>query len=147
MRFIAQSLVAVLLVSAGWAAEMPDPPKSAVISPQALVRVMQSNQRSRLLILNVGPRVLYAQAHIDGAEFIGPTSDSRGIELLRNRVKSVAKTKQIVLYCGCCPWDRCPNVRPAYAELKKLGFRDVKVLFIANNIGADWVDKGYPTAR
>lgn len=120
---------------------------NAQITPQALVRIMQSNQRSKLLILNVGPRVLYAQAHIDGAEFIGPTSDSRGIELLRQRVKNVAKSKQIILYCGCCPWDRCPNVRPAFAELKKLGFTNVKVLHIANNIGSDWVEKDYPTAR
>jgi rhodanese-related sulfurtransferase len=108
---------------------------------------MQSNQRSKPLILNVGPRVLYAQAHIDGAEFIGPTSDQRGIDLLRQRVKSLPKNKQIVLYCGCCPWDRCPNVRPAFAALKKLGFTNVKVLYIANNIGTDWVEKDYPTAR
>lgn len=121
--------------------------KQAEITPQSLVREMQSNQRSKLLILNVGPRVLYAQAHIEGAEFIGPGSDPRGIEVLRQRVKNVPKNKEIVLYCGCCPWDRCPNVRPAFDELKKLGFKNVKVLYIANNIGKDWVDQGYPTAR
>jgi hypothetical protein len=25
-----------------------------------------------------------------------------------------------------------------------MGFTNVKVLYLANNFGADWVDKGYP---
>jgi len=53
----------------------------------------------------------------------------------------------IVLYCGCCPWNHCPNVKPAYDALQAMGFRNLKVLYIANNFGADWVDKGYPTAK
>ena len=141
-------LVAILfLLSAIAVAEDSRALTQAQISPQALVRVIQSNQRAKLLVLNVGPRVLYAQSHIPGAEYIGPTNDPRGIEILRNRVKSVAKTKQIILYCGCCPWEHCPNIRPAFAELKKLGFRNVKVLMIANNFGADWTDKDYPVER
>jgi hypothetical protein len=134
-------VLTLLLLSVGAVTQDSDSLKKAEITPQTLVRAMQSNQRSKLLILNVGPRVLYAQAHIDGAEFIGPTSDQRGIDLLRQRVKSLPKNQQIVLYCGCCPWDRCPNVRPAFAALKKLGFTNVKVLYIANNIGTDWVEK------
>jgi thiosulfate/3-mercaptopyruvate sulfurtransferase len=147
MKTATKLAIAVITLSLGIFAQYSDPLKQAEISPQALSRIMQSNQRSKLLILNVGPRVLYAQAHIEGAEFIGPGSDPRGIEVLKQRVKRVPKNKQIVLYCGCCPWDRCPNIRPAYDELKKLGFTNVKVLYIANNIGSDWVDKGYPTAR
>ncbi len=147
IKIVTNVLLILMLATIGAMAQDSAALTKAEITPQALVRIMQSNQRSKLLILNVGPRVLYAQAHIDGAEFIGPTSDPRGIELLRQRVKSVAKNKQIVIYCGCCPWDRCPNVRPAFAELKKLGFTNVKVLHIANNIGSDWVEKDYPTAR
>src|SRR4051812_22831250 len=141
--------VVVVLVLASCGAFAQDSPafSKAEITPQALARILQSNQRSKLLILNVGPRVLYAQAHIEGAEYIGPTNDPRGIELLRQRVKGVPKSKQIVVYCGCCPWDHCPNVRPAFAELKKLGFTNTKVLHIANNIGTDWVEKDYPTTR
>lgn len=142
------NVVIVLILAAGgaFAQDSADLTK-AEITPHALARILQSNQRSKLLILNVGPRVLYAQAHIEGAEYIGPTNDPRGIELLRERVKSLPKSKQIVLYCGCCPWEKCPNVRPAFAELKKLGFTNAKVLHIANNIGTDWVDKDYPTTR
>jgi hypothetical protein len=48
-----------------------------------------------------------------------------------------------VLYCGCCPWGRCPNVGPAYKYLYDQGFTNVKVLYMANNFGDDWVAKGY----
>jgi hypothetical protein len=28
-----------------------------------------------------------------------------------------------------------------------MGFTNVKVLYIADNFGADWVNKGYPVAK
>ena len=118
----------------------------AMIQPQELATLLNSKQ-PKPLILNVGPRMLYAQAHITGAEYIGAGSDEAGRQALRNRVKNVPKKQFIVLYCGCCPWSHCPNVHPAYKELFDLGFRNVKVLYIANNLGADWVDRGYPTVR
>lgn len=148
MSAMKRLLVFILLLSSiAFAVGPKEIPDSAQISPQALVRILQSNQSAKLLILNVGPRVLYAQARVRGAEFIGPTSDPRGLAALRQRVKGLPKNKQIILYCGCCPWDRCPNVGPGYTEMKKLGFTNVKVLYIAHNIGMDWVDQGYPTDR
>ena len=87
------------------------------------------------------------QAHIPGAEYIGAASSPQGMQALRTRVKPLAKNTSIVLYCGCCPWSHCPNVRPAYNQLHKAGFSNVKVLYIADNFGTDWVDKGYPTIK
>jgi rhodanese-related sulfurtransferase len=87
------------------------------------------------------------QAHIPGSEYIGAGSDSQGIESLRRRVKPLPRKTFIVLYCGCCPWSHCPNVQPAYNELHKAGFTNVKVLYIADNFGTDWVYKGYPTIK
>ena len=87
------------------------------------------------------------QAHIPGSEYIGAGSASQGIGTLRRRVKALPHNTFIVLYCGCCPWSHCPNVHPAYNELHKAGFTNVKVLYIADNFGADWVDKGYPTIK
>ncbi|MDT8068874.1 MAG: rhodanese-like domain-containing protein [Terriglobia bacterium] len=118
----------------------------ALIQPQELAAILNSKQ-PKPLILNVGPYMLYAQAHIPGAEYIGEGADPKGREALRNRVKNVSKKQFIVLYCGCCPWNHCPNVHPAYKELFDLGFRNVKVLYIADNLGADWVYRGYPTVR
>jgi hypothetical protein len=90
---------------------------------------------------------MYMQAHIPGSEYIGPSSDSQGMESLLRRVKPLPRNTFIVLYCGCCPWNQRPNVRPAYYQLHKAGFTKVKVLYIADNFGADWVYKGYPTVK
>jgi 3-mercaptopyruvate sulfurtransferase SseA len=118
----------------------------ALIQPQELASILQAG-KAKPLILNIGPRMLYNQAHIPGAEYIGAGSDAQGRVALRARVKSLPKKQAIVLYCGCCPWSHCPNVHPAYKELFELGYTNVKVLYIANNLGADWVDRGYPTER
>ncbi len=122
------------------------PGSPQLITPEELVNVLQSGD-AKPLILNVGPWLLYRQAHIPDAEYIGAGSEKEGIETLRTRVKSLPHNKAIVLYCGCCPWGHCPNVRPAFKELSTMGFTNVKVLYIADNLGTDWVYKGYPTIK
>jgi hypothetical protein len=119
---------------------------SALIQPAELVKVLQS-AKTQLIILNVGPKMLYLQAHIPGAEYIGPGSDPESIKQLHARAQSLSHTALVVLYCGCCPWSHCPNVVPAYGELQRMGFTNIKVLYIADNLGTDWVYKGYPTVR
>jgi len=120
--------------------------QSVLIQPAELVKALQSS-KIKPVVLNVGPKMLYQQAHIPGAEFIGQGSDSESIKQMRARVQSLPHSTVIVLYCGCCPWAQCPNVTPAYTELRRLGFINVKVLYIADNLGTDWVYKGYPTVR
>jgi hypothetical protein len=122
-------------------------PQARQISIAELVKLLQLPEKGRPLIIQVGSHVLYSQAHIPGSEYIGPASSDGGIQQLRQRVESLTRTRLIVLYCGCCPWNHCPNVKPAYDALEAMGFRNLKVLYIANNFGADWVDKGYPTAK
>jgi thiosulfate/3-mercaptopyruvate sulfurtransferase len=122
----------------------PQIPPKVMMTPEELSQLLKS---SKPLVLQIGPRSLYDQAHIGGAEYVGATSTPEGLDALRARVKSEPKEKLIVLYCGCCPWDRCPNVHSAYKELRNLGYTNVRVLYIANNFGADWVDKGYPTTK
>ena len=124
----------------------PDPqiPSKQLVSPEELNQMLKTQKP---LLLSIGPRSLYEQARIPGAEFIGGTSSPEGLSALRERVKSEPKNKLIVLYCGCCPWNHCPNVHPAYKELRNLGYTNVRVLYIANNFGADWVNKGYPTTK
>lgn len=116
------------------------------ITPEELVKVLQAG-KEKPLILQVGSHVLYAQAHIPSSEYIGPASTDAGVQQLRKRVESLPRNKFVILYCGCCPWNHCPNVKPAYDALHAMGFTNVKVLYIANNFGADWVEKGYPTAK
>lgn len=98
-------------------------------------------------MIQVGSRVLFEQAHIPGSEYIGPASTDAGLKQLRDRLSPLKRDQFIVIYCGCCPWSHCPNMKPASDLLKEMDFTRFKVLFIANNFGADWVEKGYPVAK
>jgi thiosulfate/3-mercaptopyruvate sulfurtransferase len=118
-----------------------------LISAEELVKILQSSKRAKPLMIQVGSHVLYSQAHIPNSEYIGPASSETGLQQLRKRVESLPRSKFIVVYCGCCPWNHCPNVQPAAEALRLMGFTNVKVLYIPGNFGADWVDKGYPVAK
>jgi rhodanese-related sulfurtransferase len=120
---------------------------SELINPEELVKVLQSPKGEKPLMIQVGSHVLYQQAHIPGSEYIGPGSSEIGIQQLRKRVESLPRSKFILIYCGCCPWSHCPNVKPADDALHAMGFTKVKVLYIPGNFGMDWVEKGYPVAK
>jgi thiosulfate/3-mercaptopyruvate sulfurtransferase len=148
VRVIALLSVAFLatgaaLAQAGTASSVP---QSKLIQPADLVKALQAGGK-KPVVLQIGPHMLFTQGHIAGAEYVGAASTPEGLEKLKGRAKTLKKTEAIVLYCGCCPWEHCPNVAPAYEELRKEGFSNVKVLYIASNFGADWVYKGYPTAK
>jgi rhodanese-related sulfurtransferase len=122
-------------------------PSAALIQPAELAASLKDGKAPRPLILQIGFKILFAEAHISGAEYVGPGGQDEGVQALRARVAKLSKDAPIVLYCGCCPWTRCPNVAAAYDELHALGFTNVKVLYIAENFGADWVERGYPTDK
>lgn len=138
------TFAALLLLTSTLSAQTIDP--AALLQPEVLANQLQAGG-ARPTILYVGPKFLYTQAHVAGAEFIGPASDAQSLGRLKARVAALPKKAQVVLYCGCCPWDHCPNIRPAYAELRKLGFRNVKAVYMATSLGRDWVEKGYPTEK
>ncbi len=122
-------------------------PAAQQIQPEELAQILQAKGGDRPLVLQVGPHVMFAEAHPPGAEYVGAGAVESGLQALRDRVKSVKHDQFIVLYCGCCPWTKCPNVAPAYQQLVSLGFSRVKVMHVATNFGADWVDKGYPVEK
>jgi thiosulfate/3-mercaptopyruvate sulfurtransferase len=140
-------MVAVALASSALAYQASLIPASRLIKPDELVKIIQSSEDVKPLIIQVGSHVLYTQAHIPGSEYIGPASNEVGLQALRKRVERLPRNKAIVLYCGCCPWDHCPNVKPADDALHAMGFTNVKILYVAGNFGTDWVEKGYPVAK
>jgi thiosulfate/3-mercaptopyruvate sulfurtransferase len=140
-------VLSALLVCVAFADQTSVIPSSRLISSAELVKLLQSSKGEKPLMIQVGSHVLYSQAHIPGSEYIGPASSADGLERLRKRVEPLPRNKFVLIYCGCCPWSHCPNVKPADDALHALGFTNVKVLYIANNFGADWVDKGYPVAK
>jgi thiosulfate/3-mercaptopyruvate sulfurtransferase len=138
--------VAAMVVSAA-AFQATSVPAAERINPEDLVKILQSSKGEKPLLIQVGSHVLYAQAHIPGSEYIGPASSESGLQQLRKRVAPLPRGRFIVIYCGCCPWSHCPNIKPAADALRDMGFTRVKTLFIADNFAANWVDKGYPVAR
>jgi len=125
--------------------EDPLPLGSAqVIQADKLAGALKGAQKP--VVLYVGPKLIYSQAHIPGAENIGPVGKPEGMEKLRARAALLPKDGAVVIYCGCCPWNHCPNIRPAYAALKKAGFTKVHVLYLENSLETNWKDKGFPIA-
>jgi thiosulfate/3-mercaptopyruvate sulfurtransferase len=110
-----------------------------VIAPADLAKQLKGLDAT---LVHVGFANLYKVKHIPGSVYAGPAS--RDLDELKKAVAGVSKDRLIVLYCGCCPWDHCPNMKPAYNLLKSLGYTRIKVMEIPNNFGSDWVDKGYP---
>ena len=137
----------LLLALAAFAYQASAIPRSRLLNPDELVKLLQAPAGAKPLVIQVGSHVLYTQAHIPGAEYIGPASSESRLQQLRKRVAPLPRDKFIVIYCGCCPWSHCPNIKPADDALRAMGFTNVKVLYIADNFGANWVDKGYPTAK
>ena len=118
-------------------------PQAQLMQPDALNHLLQGPQKSHPLVLQVGSHMMFSQAHIPGAIYAGPGASPSGLQLLASKVASLPKNEFIVIYCGCCPWSHCPNMGPAFKKLHDLGFTNVKALYIANNFGDDWVNKGY----
>jgi thiosulfate/3-mercaptopyruvate sulfurtransferase len=121
-------------------------PADRLLQPAELAGILEANQE-KPLIFQVGSHVLFAEAHIQGAEYAGPAGQDAGLLALRDQVKDLGRDKFIVIYCGCCPWIKCPNIRQAYKELTSLGFTHVKALYLADNFGKDWVARGYPVTK
>jgi rhodanese-related sulfurtransferase len=69
------------------------------------------------------------------------------LDTFKNKLSALPKDTKIVIYCGCCPFEHCPNVRPAIAALKEMKFTNYRLLDLPHNIKADWIDKGYPVLR
>jgi hypothetical protein len=134
--------------AAQWAAPPPASafsiPAGQLIQPDELNRQLHARGVERPLVLQVSSRLMFAQAHIPGSEYAGQGAQSEGVERLRGRVAQLPRVTFIVLYCGCCPWNRCPNVGPAFEVLRGMGFTRVKVLYLPDNFGDDWVNKGFP---
>ncbi len=122
-------------------------PAAALVQPADWAARIKDGSAAATLTLHVGFKTMYDQAHIPGSEYAGPGNTGAGLQVLRDRVAGLTKDAPILIYCGCCPWERCPNMAGAYDELVELGFTNVRAMIIPDNFGTDWVEKGYPTAR
>ncbi len=117
---------------------------SQVVRPPDLAKELSDPKGKKPFIVCVGFRTLYRSAHIPGASFHGPGASMEGLEDLKKWAQNVPRGQPVVIYCGCCPWNRCPNVRPAFQALRQMGFTRLRVLSIDTDFATDWVEKGFP---
>ncbi len=136
MKLFIHTLFAVLFTMHSFAQE---PWTKEQVMPTALLATKIQSGKDVPVILNVGP-----MENIKGAVKVGATNSEEGINKLGNMVAGIDKNKEIVLYCGCCTYSNCPNIRPAFTALEKMGFKKVRVLYIPEGIKPDWAAKGYP---
>jgi len=119
-----------------------------LLEPSDFARELSSKKAdSRLTIVYVGFRTLFEGGHVPGATFHGTASTEAGFASLKKWARSLPRSTNIVLYCGCCPFDRCPNVRPAFVLFRDLGFTHLRVLALRTSFAADWAEKNYPIEK
>ncbi len=119
-------------------------PASQLVQPADLVRELASaSAGGRPTILYVGFRTLFAGGHIPGATFHGSASTEQGLADIKKWAASLSRTTNLVIYCGCCPFERCPNIRPAFALFRDMGFTRVRVLELRTSFADDWAGKNY----
>ncbi len=83
-----------------------------------------------------------------GSAYAGPGSKAEGIELLKRAVAGQPKDREIVLYCGCCPWEKCLECAAGFCGfLHEMGFSRVRVMVVPKDFKTDWDDKGFPTEK
>lgn len=114
-----------------WSAEQ-------LMEPSLLAKNLASNNNLPVII-SVGPGAIIPHS-ID----IGMTNDAANLQKFKDEISKLPKSTKIVVYCGCCPFAKCPNVRPAIAALQEKGFTNYFLLNLPQNIKTDWISKGYP---
>jgi rhodanese-related sulfurtransferase len=112
-----------------------------LLQPSVLVSKLD-NKNDSIVIISVGPGAM-----IPNSIAAGTASTAEGINKLKELLQPLPKDKQVVIYCGCCPFAHCPNVRPAIAVLKEMKFTNYYLLDLPHNIKQDWIDKGYPVTK
>jgi hypothetical protein len=112
-----------------------------LMEPSELANAI-TTQKELPFIISVGPG-----ATIPHSFDAGMANNNDGIVKLKAQLKGMDKNKKVVIYCGCCPFEHCPNVRPAIDALKEMKFTSYYLLNLPHNIKKDWIDQGYPVSK
>jgi hypothetical protein len=118
-----------------------------LVQPTDLIKELDRTGEDKPTVVCVGFPFLYRAGHVPHAVLHGPARTAEGLADLRAWARNLPRTTDIVLYCGCCPLTQCPNVNPAVAALREMGFTKVRVLDLPKNFATDWIGKGYPIEK
>ena len=116
--------------------------KQQLMEPADLAKILNNQKAAQPVVFCIGP-----QAVIKNSIYIGSTRDKNNLNTLKQKLEKLPKNSNIIIYCGCCPFDRCPNIRPAFDLLNEMQFKNQKLLNLTRNIKVDWIDKGYPISN
>lgn len=134
-------LLSTLIINISWKNDEPWRPDQ-LLEPADLAATIVNPDAVKPLIISIGPA-----ATIKTSVGVGPASEAENVAKLEKLLSKEPKSRAIVLYCGCCPFKNCPNVRPAFTKLNEMGFKNHKLLNLAKNLKTDWLDKGYPVVE
>ncbi len=130
----------VMTVSIVASAQHAEPWKpEQLLSPASLSAVISNSSPEKPLIIDIGPA-----GSIKGSVKTGAVNKKENLEKLKELLLKENKDRKIVIYCGCCPYEKCPNIRPAFLLLDSLKFTNHKLLDLPHNLKVDWIDHGYP---
>ena len=113
-----------------------------LLSPDSLSAMISNPSTEKPLIIDIGPA-----GSIKGSVEIGPVNKKENLKTLNDLLLKENKDREIVVYCGCCPYKNCPNIRPAFSLLNSLKFNNYKLLDLQNNLKMDWIDNVYPMTK
>ncbi len=116
--------------------------KAQTVQPADLVKELGS--KTAPTVVFVGFKRLYSAGHIKGAEYHGTAGSEEGLKELTAWAAGLPHSTNLVIYCGCCPMERCPNIRPAFKAFQGLGFKNLRVLLLPQDFATDWAGKGLP---
>lgn len=113
--------------------------KEQLMEPADLAKIINNPSANKPIIYSVGPG-----GNIKGSIEMGAAQEKENLDKLKVELSKLSKDTEIVVYCGCCPFEHCPNIRPSFELLNKLKFTNHKLLNLPHNIKVDWIDKGFP---
>ena len=118
-----------------------------LITTNEFAKVLSNPKVAKPIIYYVGFDFLFKEGHIPGSKYAGPASKQYGVDTIKYQIKDLKHNQDIVIYCGCCPWRDCPNIRQEYKIFKEQGFTNVKVLYLPESFAKDWKGKGYAVVK
>jgi thiosulfate/3-mercaptopyruvate sulfurtransferase len=115
---------------------------SQLVTPSDLAALLNNPNAQKPIVICVGPGAL-----VKGSVDMGPAKEKENLEKLKHMLADLPKNANIVIYCGCCPFEHCPNIRPAFNVLNDMKFTNAHLLNLEHNIKTDWVAKGFPSVK
>jgi hypothetical protein len=132
--------ILLIIVGASFNTHQAEPWRpDQLMEPKDLATIINDPKSEKPLIIDIGPAGV-----IKSAVHIGAVHEQENFDRLKELLSKQKKDRQIVIYCGCCPFVHCPNVRPAFKLLNDMKFTNQKLLNLSHNLKANWINYGYP---